>query len=123
MECLEARKSAETIFPFSFFSEFCCFLMKASKMPQKKFSSENSRRLLLSEIPCWKGFPSNFDGAGKSSPIFLNKENENIYLHRSGPILENCLDRPENRYGRYGFAKFSSMSISTVGVDGTRVSL
>ena len=29
--------------------------------------------------------------------------NESIYLHRSGPLLENCLDRPENRYGRYGF--------------------
>ena len=27
--------------------------------------SENSRRLWLSEIPCWKGFPANFDAAGK----------------------------------------------------------
>ena len=27
--------------------------------------SENSRRLWLSEIPCWKSFPANFDAAGK----------------------------------------------------------
>ena len=27
--------------------------------------SENSRRLWLSEIPCWKGFPATFDAAGK----------------------------------------------------------
>ena len=46
-----------------------------------------------------------------------------IYLHRSGPLLENGLDRPENRYGRYGLASFPSKSISTVGVDGTRDSL
>ena len=33
--------------------------------------------------------------------------NETIYLHRSGPpLLENGLDRPENRYARYGFASF-----------------
>ena len=43
--------------------------------------------------------------------------NESIYLHRCGPFLENGLDRPENRYGRYGFASCSSISISTVGVD------
>ena len=48
---------------------------------------------------------------------------ETIYLHRSGPLLENGLDRPENRYGRYGFAGFYSISISTVGVDGARVCL
>ena len=29
------------------------------------YSSENSRRLWLSEIPCWKGFRANFDAAGK----------------------------------------------------------
>ena len=32
---------------------------------QKGQKSENSRRLWLSEIPCWKGFPANFDAAGK----------------------------------------------------------
>ena len=26
--------------------------------------------------------------------------NQSIYLHRSGPLLENDLDRPKNRYGR-----------------------
>ena len=36
---------------------------------------------------------------------------------------KNGLDRPENRYGRYGFASFYSISISTVGVDGARVCL
>ena len=48
---------------------------------------------------------------------------ESIYPHRSGPLLEKGLDRPENRYGRYGFASFPSISISTVGVDGARDSL
>ena len=27
--------------------------------------------------------------------------NQSIYLHHSGPLLENGLDRPKNRYGRY----------------------
>ena len=49
--------------------------------------------------------------------------NESIYLHRSGPLLEDGLNRPKNRYGRFGFASFSSISISTVGLDGARVSL
>ena len=52
-----------------------------------------------------------------------SRGNQSIYLHRSGPLLENVLDRPENRYGRYCFASFSSISISTVGVDRARVSL
>ena len=42
--------------------------------------------------------------------------------NRSGPLLENGLDRPKNRYGRYGFPSFYSNSISTVGVDGVRAS-
>ena len=48
---------------------------------------------------------------------------QSIYLHRSGPLLENGLDRPRNCYGRYGFASFYNISISTVGVDGARDSL
>ena len=32
--------------------------------------SENSTRLWLSEIPCWKSFPANFDAAGKLFPDF-----------------------------------------------------
>ena len=32
--------------------------------------SENLRRLWLSEIPCWKGFPANVDAAGKFLPDF-----------------------------------------------------
>ena len=35
-------------------------------------------------------------------------------------LFLECLDRPENRYGRYGCASLSSMSMSTVGVDGAR---
>ena len=54
---------------------------------------------------------------------FILWENESIYLHRSGPLLENGLEKPENYYGRYGLASFSSIAISTVGVDGARVSL
>ena len=49
--------------------------------------------------------------------------NQSIYLHRSGPLLENGLDRPKIRYGRYGFPCFYSIFISTVGVDGARVCL
>ena len=33
-------------------------------------TTENSRRLWLSEIPCRKGFPANFDAAGKLFPDF-----------------------------------------------------
>ena len=43
--------------------------------------------------------------------------NQSIYLHRSGPLLENGLDKPQHCYGRNGFASFSSISMSTVGVD------
>ena len=48
---------------------------------------------------------------------------QSIYLHRSGPLLENGLDRLKNWYGRYGFPSFYSISISTVRVDGARVCL
>ena len=34
--------------------------------------------------------------------------NQSIYLYRSGPLLENGLDRPKNRYGRYGFLVFTA---------------
>ena len=53
--------------------------------------------------------------------LYLFHAPTRIYLHRSGHLLENGLDRPENCYGRYAFACFSSISISTVGVDGARV--
>ena len=53
----------------------------------------------------------------------LNRGNQSIYLHRSGPLLENSLDRPKNCYGRYGLPSFYSISISTVGLDGARVCL
>ena len=49
--------------------------------------------------------------------------NKTIYLHRSGPLLENGLDRPKNHCGRYGFPSFYSISISTVGVVEARVFL
>ena len=44
-----------------------------------------------------------------ATPLKLNppRGNQSIYLHRSGPLLENDLDRRKNRYGRYGFASFS----------------
>ena len=35
--------------------------------------------------------------------------NESIYFYRSARLLENGLDRPENRYVRYGFASFTSI--------------
>ena len=50
-----------------------------------------------------------------------SRGNQTICLHRSGPLLENGLDRPKNRYGRYGFPSSYSISISTVAVDGARV--
>ena len=52
-----------------------------------------------------------------------DRGNQSIYLHRCGPLPENGLDRPKNRYGRYGFPSFYSISISTVGVDGAGVCL
>ena len=33
---------------------------------------------------------------------------QSIYLHRSGPLLENDLDRAKNLYGRYGFLVFTA---------------
>ena len=53
----------------------------------------------------------------------FSRRNKSIYLHRSGPLPENGLDRPKNRYGRYGFPSFYSIFISTVGVDEARVFL
>ena len=52
-----------------------------------------------------------------------DRGNQSIYLHRSGPLLENGLDRPKSRYGRYGFPSFYSISISTVGVERARICL
>ena len=73
-----------------------------------------------------RAFPVSFRhfsgiSSGKSQPYCWG--NGSIYLNRSGPLLENGLDRPENRYGRYGFASCPSIFISTVGVDGARDSL
>ena len=70
-------------------------------------------------------------GSQDRNPQILGNEgllfrgNQSIYLHRSSPLLENGLDRPKNRYGRYGFPSFYSILkfISTVGVDGARVCL
>ena len=36
----------------------------------------------------------------------VSLRNQSMYLHRSGPLVENGLDRPENRYGGCGFANF-----------------
>ena len=33
-----------------------------------------------------------------------------MYLQRRGPLLENGLDKPKNRYGRYGFLVFTAFS-------------
>ena len=41
-----------------------------------------------------------------SLAVDLKRGNESIYLHRGGPLLENGLDKPKNRYGRYGFPSF-----------------
>ena len=35
--------------------------------------------------------------------------NKSIYLHRSGPLLGNGLDRPESCYGSYRFASSSKI--------------
>ena len=39
---------------------------------------------------------------------FPSRGNETIYLHRSGPLLENGLDNSKNRYGRYDFLVFTA---------------
>ena len=48
---------------------------------------------------------------------------ESIYLHHSGPLRDNVPSRPENRCGRYGFVHFSSIFMSTVGVEGAELAL
>ena len=48
-------------------------LAEPLKFLEKK--SESSRRLWLSEIPCWKCFPANFDAAGKFLTNFLAARN------------------------------------------------
>ena len=55
---------------------------KSGKISSNPLNSENSRRLWLSEIPCWKGFPANFDAAGKFFPIF--RQHEMLSLPRFG---------------------------------------
>ena len=42
------------------------------------------------------------------SELSESRAKETIYLHRSGPLLENGLDRPKNRYGRCGFPSFTA---------------
>ena len=71
--------------------------------------------------PPFRGTANDVEGAGGERGSF--RRNESIDLHCSGPLLENGLDRPENFHGRYGFASFSSISISTVGLEGARVCL
>ena len=44
--------------------------MRAIASQKLSRDSENSRRLWLSEIRCWKSFPANFDAAGKLFPDF-----------------------------------------------------
>ena len=39
------------------------------------------------------------------------KRNKTIYLHRSRPLFKTGLDRPENRYGRYGLLVFQHFQI------------
>ena len=49
------------------------------------------------------------EGFEKNEFVWLEaniRVNQGIYLHRSSPLLENGLDRPKNRYGRYGFPSF-----------------
>ena len=41
-----------------------------------------------------------------SNSVEKSRGNKSIYLHRSGSLLENGLDRPESCYGRYGFGNF-----------------
>ena len=45
-------------------------------------NSENSRRLWLSDIPCWKSFPANFDAAGKFCTDF--RQHDMLSLPRFG---------------------------------------
>ena len=52
--------------------------------------SENSRRLWLSEIPCWKGIPTNIDAAGNPSPIL--RQQDMLFLPRFAhfPARNGC---------------------------------
>ena len=71
---------------------------KAEKQVKKRFSDnrkvwKNSRRLWLSEIPCWKGFPANFDAAGqlfKNFPAARNAIHAKVWAFSGGKwLLEN----------------------------------
>ena len=58
-------------------------------------------------------------------PAKTYRANESIYLHihRSGPLVENGLDKPKNRYGRYVFLVSTAFPYLSYGVDRARVSL
>ena len=45
-------------------------------------------------------------------PFPAYRGNEGIYLHRSDPLLDNGLDRPESRYGRYELRVFLAFPYS-----------
>ena len=60
-------------------------------------SSENSRRLWLSEIPCWKNCPANFDAAGKLFTNFPAARN-------AIPAKVWAFSGKENGYWKIGFA-------------------
>ena len=73
------------IFAHIFFADFCAqniaqiflllFLWGFGVFFFFVFFSENSRRLWLSDIPCWKSFPANFDAAGKFFTDFPAAQN------------------------------------------------
>ena len=86
-------------------------------MPKLEWHSQHLNA--VSQQPAITYCPTNT----ASSIWALKRGNQSIYLHRGGPLLENGLDKPKNRCGRYGFPSFYSISIFTVGVDGARVCL
>ena len=72
--CQRGKRRAHTVSRFwktSFRAKVCTNLPKICANSPKicancpKICSENSRRLWLSEIRCWKSFPANFGAAGK----------------------------------------------------------
>ena len=56
--------------------------------------------------PMFPGPPKPERGYKTRNDGTQNRGIQSIYLHRSGPLLENGLDKPESCYGLYGFASF-----------------
>ena len=102
---------------------FACCFRKLFGVHSRSFS-ENSRRLWLSEIRCWRSFPANFDAAGKLFPDFSAAQNaipcQGLGIFRQGKWpLEN---RPRLWERCWIFSETATASLSSPDFCTTRTS-